>query len=440
MHTAWSGSLLAGPLAALFVNHDEVKIAVDNPVLLNAALFGILLAAVVLTLKKAPGDEPLSVLQTDQVKGAAILLVLVGHLYGYAVEDYPQMAYVKEVAGSVGVALFLVLSGYGLCVSLQAKGLKNYFSRRIARIYVPVVLAMTLEIALNRILLQEHKTSLAREFANIVINLAELDRNLWFITFILFWYILLFALFTFGTSDQGKLVALFVTALLLLTQPKISTSWKINAFSYPLGCWLGLYSSAAVAWLQAVLRRSIVMLVLLIAALVLLALGARAFRGRFENSPVLTAGFAVVALAVVIFWLRAARAGRAPLFEVASALLAIVPVGFYLRWALDTKWGQEEGIDWWAFTNLEILSYAAAVMFLVLLLVKYGLQSRLLRFVGKISYEIYLLHGMFLYSYDFILFRGNLIATFFVYVAAVCLASVVLHKLSALATRLLPRG
>jgi peptidoglycan/LPS O-acetylase OafA/YrhL len=433
-------ALLTSPLAAYFVNHDEEKITVEDPLFLGLSLLALFLAATLLTLRKVVDEQPLSVLQTDQVKGVAILLVLVSHLYGYVLlVPSGELTRFRDISGSVGVALFLLLSGFGLCVSLRAKGLYHFFSKRIARIYVPILLAMTLEILLTHYLLHP-ETSLLAAFSKLVLSLPDVDRNLWFITFILFWYCLLYLLFVFGTSDGGKLFVLFGTALLFFVLPRLSSSWKVNAFSFPFGCCLGLYAPTVVAWLKALVRRPLALSLGPVLGLVLLALGVGAFLDRFTGSPVLTAGAGGLALAALAIGLWAAWDKRGSLFEIGSALLAVTSVVLYLKWVLQITWGQEEGLDWWVLVSLECLLYAAAVILLVQVLVKYELYSGFLSFVGGISFELYLLHGMFMYSYDFILFRGNLVVTFFIYLVLICLASVLLQKLSSVVVRLLPRS
>jgi peptidoglycan/LPS O-acetylase OafA/YrhL len=437
MDLTWAAAWLASPL---FVNHDEDKIPLDNPLELCLFLLAVFLLATLVTLRKSPGEQPLSVSQTDQIKGVAILLVIVSHLFGNVLSvPEGELVRFRGISGSVGVALFLAFSGYGLCFSLCAKGLHQFFSRRIARIYLPILFAMTLQIFLNRYLLGS-PTSLPAAFAKIITSPPDVDRNLWFIIFILFWYCLLYLLFAFGTSDGGKVFVLFATALLFFLLPRLSTSWKVNAFSFPIGCCLGLYAPAAVERLQEIVRAPLAAFAGLVLGVVFLALGVGVFYDRFTGTPTLTAGAGAVVLVAGAVGLWAARKKLGSPFEIGSAVLAVTTIGVYLRWVLEVTWGDEGGLDWWLFIGLEVLLYGTAVVLLMLLLVRYEVASRFLTFVGKISFELFLLHGMFLYSYDFILFRGNLLATFLVYFVLVCLASVVLQKVSSAADRLLPRS
>ena len=63
------------------------------------------------------------------LKGIAILLVLIGHTFG---SNYKL--------GVFGVNLFLILSGYGIYKSFNKNGLKDYFKKKIEKVYIPYLL------------------------------------------------------------------------------------------------------------------------------------------------------------------------------------------------------------------------------------------------------------------------------------------------------------
>ena len=49
-------------------------------------------------------------------------------------------------------------------------------------------------------------------------------------------------------------------------------------------------------------------------------------------------------------------------------------------------------------------------------------------YLGKISYELFLIHGAFMYSYDFILYKLPLQYSFFIYMVFIVALSVILKK------------
>ena len=56
---------------------------------------------------------------TLYIKGIAILLVILGHMG------------VIDCGGAIGVHMFLIISGYGIAISLENNGVKKYLSKRI---------------------------------------------------------------------------------------------------------------------------------------------------------------------------------------------------------------------------------------------------------------------------------------------------------------------
>ncbi len=118
-------------LSVLFLNHDYTKIQVDNPIFLNFCLFlgfGFLILA---SLRKTVSDKSLSVLQTSQMKGLAIIIIIINHLVLHTIESSQGLKIFAD-AGAIGVSIFLIFSGYGLSISLDKKGTRNFFSTKIA--------------------------------------------------------------------------------------------------------------------------------------------------------------------------------------------------------------------------------------------------------------------------------------------------------------------
>lgn len=81
---------------------------------------------------------------TDSLKFIAALMVAFGHYAGYALPYTENCIYRLAVmfAGNVGVALFFILSGYGLMKSelYRHQDLLQFVKKRLAKVYLPVVL------------------------------------------------------------------------------------------------------------------------------------------------------------------------------------------------------------------------------------------------------------------------------------------------------------
>lgn len=114
----------------------------------------------------------LSLQNTTNMKGVAILLVILSHI-GH--DGFHHRMFVP--LGGFGVAIFLILSGYGLMESFKKKGLENYFRKRFLRILTPYILwVMIYTIIMYGMQWQ------------IFLS----DIRYWFVEYISIWYIVFF--------------------------------------------------------------------------------------------------------------------------------------------------------------------------------------------------------------------------------------------------------
>ncbi len=415
-------------LQTLFVNHDHTRLQVESPLLLVIFLFCFYALLTAVSLKRGSKDTPFSIPQTDQMKGIAILMILVGHLFGHTLEPYPDLNHLRHL-GSVGVTLFLMLSGYGLSQSLKRKGIQGFFFQRITRIYIPVLLVMVPGVLLTHILLAPD-SSMIKDLARIVVNLPAVDRNMWFVQFIFFWYCLIFITFRLKMSDNGKVAVLFLAALAMLTIPRLSPSMKINAFSFPLGCWMGFHREAVAALFQRFVEKNLMLPVLVIAAGIFLSPITFELSDRLMEPGFRGVGLLVLLCGIGVFghaFLQKARIRFSR--ELIAVLFVLAVIGPYLIWVFHEALAGRENVAGWTFGNLASLILALAVVLIPTLGLRFGWYSRFLVYSGRISYEMFLIHGMFMYSFDFILFRGPLEMTFPVYFACMCLLSSGIRRL-----------
>ena len=84
------------------------------------------------------GSDFLSRQQTDVLRGLAAIIIAVFHVL---IEW--ECHRVVNIMGSVSVALFLFLSGFGIHESYKARGLKDYWLKKCRRIIVPYWLFLT---------------------------------------------------------------------------------------------------------------------------------------------------------------------------------------------------------------------------------------------------------------------------------------------------------
>lgn len=119
--------------------------------LLNNIIGGIIILIIFLGLfitsknkLSAVGDYSfLSFYNTDIIKGIAAFFIVFEHL-GY----FAQIRYTAPLGG-IGVAMFLITSGYGLEKSYQKKGLQNFFKKRLSKVLIPYLIIILISTVVN---------------------------------------------------------------------------------------------------------------------------------------------------------------------------------------------------------------------------------------------------------------------------------------------------
>ena len=109
---------------------------------------------------------------TTNLKGIAILLVVISHIGS---GGFHHRVFVP--LGGIGVAIFLILSGYGLMESYKLKGFENYFKNRFMRLYIPYFIWIPVYAL---IIVSYH------------LHIGLSDFRYWFIEYVSLWYITFF--------------------------------------------------------------------------------------------------------------------------------------------------------------------------------------------------------------------------------------------------------
>ena len=138
--------------------------------------------------------------QSNMLRGIAILLVLLGHTQ------------IVTQGGFGGVALFLILSGYGLNSSCESRGLKDYWPRRFQKVWLPYFFVGILDVFLLR----------AQGAGAVLCTLTGLDlgliadKTMWYVSYIFFWYLVYYVLARLFGGLPGRKKRIFIAAGLLL--------------------------------------------------------------------------------------------------------------------------------------------------------------------------------------------------------------------------------
>lgn len=112
---------------------------------------------------------------TNILKGIAILCVLVNHI------GQRFNIGIVEPLGTFGVCLFLILSAYGLNMSVSNKGLNGYIKKRFKRVVIPYWIIVIIFSVITK-----------AGFINFIcyLFLIKLPTNIfWYIRLTIYWYI-----------------------------------------------------------------------------------------------------------------------------------------------------------------------------------------------------------------------------------------------------------
>lgn len=183
----------------------------------------------------------LSIEETRYIKGIAILAIVLGHL---------GMLY---KGGGIGVHLFLFVSGYGCIRSYCESGIKNFWNRKIRRIYLPYLILAVIKYPST--------TLMNGGVKDFLISVAGLDLGvnieMWYISYIFMWYFIFYILIYLSYSHgRSKVfislnIIMFSVGLFVLMKNKGFLIWHSGAgadlytFSFPCGVLCGCLPNTA---------------------------------------------------------------------------------------------------------------------------------------------------------------------------------------------------
>jgi len=226
-------------------NFETAKLFIASPDLTNTALLLLLCAAALVSVKKMPAasQDPFSPLHTRQMRGAAILLIMLGHVWVHVAHQAPSI-----ILSGYGVAFFFLLSGFGLSVSAREhhRAITPFLLRRLRRVMVPYWCTTAIFLALDAALLGKTCSPATIILTGMGINMTEatthIDYVRWYITLQLIWYAI-FCVTVLRLPGRRSLVWMGICAVVIFFFDYYVTrqGWA-HIFAFPLGCALGLHS------------------------------------------------------------------------------------------------------------------------------------------------------------------------------------------------------
>ncbi|MFA6594109.1 MAG: acyltransferase [Candidatus Buchananbacteria bacterium] len=211
----------------------------------TAIFIAILGAAIFISARRKTVSAPLPKEVSNELRGLAILGVIFAHLtYGQFYGT--DFLFPLGIWGGVAVNLFFFLSGYGLAASAiyRPKPFRQFYKKRIVKIYWPLWLSLVLVLGLDAWLLNRFYPlkEIVFSFAGFfpTANLwTSLNSPLWFLTPLIFYY-LLFPV-VFRPRHPRLSVALIAAISFLALWPGWPVSEQVLKFyqthflAFPLG-------------------------------------------------------------------------------------------------------------------------------------------------------------------------------------------------------------
>lgn len=162
---------------------------------------------------------------TTAVKGFAILCVILSHVANFwSVRWFTPL-------GGIGVAMFLIMSGYGLTVSYQKNGLKDFWKKRLAGAYIPYAIACLFGLLFG---------ATFKQIGMSLLLIKPFNVYWWFMQYLLIWYMLFWIVNILRISDKMKMCLLAAAAVACFIVFK-DAMWGQQSFSFVIGVFLAAY-------------------------------------------------------------------------------------------------------------------------------------------------------------------------------------------------------
>lgn len=173
---------------------------------------------------------------TNSIRGIAILLIMMGHISG------TFHTVILNPIASTGVAIFMILSGFGLSESYKKKGFDSYWKNKIFRLLLPYAFVII------PLLIIWGNTNPIRWIK----ELTGLATHYWYVAYQMKWYIAFFLVMI--TMGKNNFMAFSLIAILLFFLPPNLAAEQ--SFGFVLGIlmaqkkdWLMKLSKSKAVWL-----------------------------------------------------------------------------------------------------------------------------------------------------------------------------------------------
>jgi len=210
----------------------------------NFVVIAILLGALLVPLRVAHHAQLLPASVTEELKGLAILSIVLAHISYMLVAD-KQYLFPLSIAAGVGVDVFLFLSGFGLTAGLMKERIApiEFYRRRLIKVFIPLWLVLLLLFAADALLLHRYYSlsymlrSMLGWFPDAS-GTDDVNSPFWYITWLLMFYLLLPVLFSERRPWlTAILLAVIANAVAIADPFHLQVTWlhRLHTCAFSLG-------------------------------------------------------------------------------------------------------------------------------------------------------------------------------------------------------------
>jgi len=332
-------------------------ISISNPILQTWVFSLLLLTGVLVFIRPRKINEWFPASVTTELKGAAILMIVLSHIGYFLVTDHRFLWPLSIMAG-VGVNLFLFLSGFGLTASQLQKNLSigQFYKRRLLKLFTPFWLSLLVFLILDFFILKIYYSwtfigEAVIGFFKHADLYQDLNSPLWYFTFILGYYLLFPLVFSKKFPWLSAIILYLIGYFLIYLEPTkldyVLHLYKVHIFAFPLG--------VLAAWAVTKFKKPESL-------------------EKFSR-----------AVGILVYY-----------------LLPAVFLGIFIYANINSSIGEPVSSEFWKsmLVNKEQWMSIIAVLAISVVFIFKKVEFKLLSWFGLYSYEIYLFHWPIMYRYD----------------------------------------
>lgn len=301
-------------------------------------------------------EEPLSLDKSKMIKGFAAVAIIIHHLSQELVEQAGVLWFFEDL-GVLFVGIFFFFSGYGLYTSLKTKEnyLKGFLKKRLVTVLVPFYMCILVFTAASCICGAKYEPL---QLLYILSGWSLINTHMWYIVEIAILYLAFFLIYRLIKNRTAATAVMSVFVIAMITGSLMLCHGKDMSCSY---------------W----------------------------FQGEWWYNASLLFVIGIIVSKHSDSVRKIARKGYVILLPVFAALTAVLGLQTSYMLRKYSYWSEIPGQDPGYLDKIRCLSVQLPwiicfVFFLLLLMMKVRFGNPVLKFLGTISLELYLIHNLFL--------------------------------------------